>query len=425
MKLFAGDYERGLLTWQPTVGLTIRIGTAAGPGDEMHWSEALTNPQGSLIGIRLGAVVTLQLQGTELLEPTFWIKLECIQDDVVYTRIWHGVPNGKPVIFTHVPGYGYYHRLVLDAGTLAWDADLVFRRDGVLVRFVTGNVQGEASGGLKPTTTVDGKIALIGSQETVTASGRFIEVVTLGDSPDQAELHAHSLLGLLALALGQNVLRRIVFSEPWFTELEKQTGVGTVLGSEVPRQAGADEFDQLDPLFGELVKNGQVERARLISLRWYQRGFRAREPLDMLLSFYIGVESLVAAVSKETAPLPVEQQRSEENQAILTQIATLGKAVVARVSQRIRGASIREQFEHYAKNRGLGEAELTTFAKIKKLRDDAVHGDPVDISSETAREAERLLRTMLKSEFQVTQELPWERNQVIYSLSVEFNLHTK
>ena len=32
---------------------------------------------------------------------------------------------------------------------------------------------------------------------------------------------------------------------------------------------------------------------------------------------------------------------------------------------------------------------------------------------------------MLKSEFQVTQELPWERNQVIYSLSVELNLHIK
>jgi hypothetical protein len=315
--------------------------------------------------------------------------------------------------------------LVVDAGTLGWDADLVWRRDGVLTRLVTGNIQGETSGGLNPVNSVDGKIALIGNQETVTATGRFIELVTPGDSPEQAELHAHSLLGLLALVLGQNVLGRVLFSEPWFTEPATQLGVAMVLGSEVPRQAAVNEFDRLDALIAEAIRDGQIERARLISLRWYERGFRAREPLDMLLSFYIGLESLVAAFYKARAPLPVEQQREEENQAILNQVRSLGKVVIARVSQRIRGASIREQFEHYAKSHGFAEAELANFAKIKKLRDDAVHGDPVDISSETAREAERLLRIMLKAEFDLTDTLPWEKNQVIFSLSAEFSLQTK
>jgi hypothetical protein len=376
--------------------------------------------------MELGPVVTFRLQGAEGFDVgKLWVKLECVQADVLYTRIWEGVPNGAPVILSHVPDYGNYHRLVVDAGFLGWDTDLVFRYEGVLIRLVTGNIQGEASGGMKPEDTADGKITITGSQETVTANGRFIEVVTPGETPEQAELYAHSLLGLLAIALGQNVLGRIVFSEPWFTEPAKQLGIATILGSEVPRQAAPDEFDPIDTLIEELFKDGQIERARLISLRWYERGFRAKEPLDMLLSFYIGLESLVAAYSKASAPLPVEEAREEENQAILKSVIPLGKAVIARVSQRIRGPSIREQFEHYAKNHGLGAAEIAAFSKVKKLRDDAVHGDPVDTSPETARVAERLLRIMLKSEFQLTSVLPWEKNPVIYTMRVEFSLHTK
>jgi hypothetical protein len=236
------------------------------------------------------------------------MRLECVQNDVVITRIWHGIPDGAPVMLTHLPDYGTYHRLVVDAGTLGWDEDTVFRNDGILVRFVTGHVQGELTDQLKPAVSPEGNIALEGGQATAVATGRFIEVVASGKSPEHAELQGRALLGLLALALGQNVLGKVVFSEPWVAASEEQLGEAVALGSEVPRQTQPAEFDEIDALIERVTHDGQMERVRIISLGWYERGFRAREPLEILLSFYIGLESLVAAFSKSSAPSgPVNQ----------------------------------------------------------------------------------------------------------------------
>jgi hypothetical protein len=421
----AADYARGFLRWKPTDGLQVSVGTGASREAEIEWSEPITDANGSLVPMDIGAVIAFRFNAADRLDPNkFWIKLESVRRDVVHTRIWHGIPNGAPVILSHVPGYGHYRRLVVDGGSLDWDSDCVFREPGFLVRFVTGNIQGEMTDELKPINGLDGKITLQGGQKTAVAKGRFIEVVAQGESAQQAELHAQAVLGLLALALGQNVLGRIVFSEPWYTTPDQQMGDAVAFGSEVPRSAHKSEFDQIGGLIAKLTQPGRIERARVISLRWYERGFRAREPLDMLLSFYIGIESLVAAFCKANSPIPVEAARDEENQAILERVRSLGKVVLARVSQRIRGASIREQFQHYATSWSLAEAETAAFAKVKELRDDAVHGDQVEITPEVARDAERLLRTMLKAEFAITGELAWEKHPVIHSVSIQFSLHT-
>lgn len=390
MRLIASEYSRGLLSWTAVEGLRIAIGTAPSAGGDMQWSDPLADAGGAVVPIDLGPVMSyrLEMNGSDPIDlRKFWIRLERVQEGVVITRYWHGLPK-TPVVLRHVPDYGTYHRLVVDAGTLDWGEDLVFREQGILVRFVTGTIEGEEVGQLKAVSTPEGKPTLEGSQATVNATGRFIEVVTPGRSPEQAELHAYSTLGLLALALGQNVLGRVIFTEPWIATPREQAGEAVATGAAFPRKAEKSEFDRLDALLDKLTRDGQVERARVISLRWYERGLRAVEPLDMLLSFFIGIETLVAAFAKISTPLPVEQERSEQDDAILKLIKPLGEKVIARVSQRIRGASIREQFAFYAERRKLGAAESSRFDKTKKIRDSAVHGDPVDVTVEVAHEAE-------------------------------------
>src|SRR5213076_3075516 len=140
---------------------------------------------------------------------TFWIRLERVQKGVVFTRYFHGLPEA-PVILKHLPDYGTYHRLVVDASAMSWDQDLVFRELGILVRFVNGEVEGEAMSDLTPSLSETGDPVLQGEQKTDRVSGRFIEVVTPGKTAAQAEENAFVVLGMIAVALGRNVIGRVV-----------------------------------------------------------------------------------------------------------------------------------------------------------------------------------------------------------------------
>jgi hypothetical protein len=115
---------------------------------------------------------------------------------------------------------------------------------------------------------------------------------------------------------------------------------------------------------------------------------RAEAPLDKLLSFFIGVETLVQAYAKLHTPLPIEQERKKDDDAIVSLAGQLGKKVRDRVARLIRGASIREQFAFFAGEHHLGSEDTSRFDTTKKVRDSAVHGDAVDVTYEIAGDAE-------------------------------------
>src|SRR5207247_2635310 len=96
--------------------------------------------------------------------------------------------------------------------------------------------------------------------------------------------------------------------------------------------------------------------------------------------------------------------------------------VMDRVSNRLRGPSIREQFDFYALKHGLGAEDTSRFDKVKRIRDTAVHGDLVEVTLEIAREAEQLLRAMLKTDFELTEQLPWEKQPLVYGMRLGFAL---
>ncbi len=424
LKLTAAQYAQGFLTWTPIEGLTIRIGTASSAAEPVTWSPPLTEPDGSILPIQLGKSIQLRydMAGAAPIEiAKLWVALEQVIDGVVVTRVFHGFPK-KPVQIRHVVGYQPYHRLVVDAGTLDWEEDVVFREMGILVRFVTGDVEGESVSDLKATVTEEGKPTLEGEQRTAKATGRFIEVVTPGRDAQHAEQQAYATLGLLALGLGGNVLGKVVFSERWEASPTEQRGESVAAGTAFARKAASEEYDIVDQLLWSMTVDGPVARARVISLRWYERGLRSTAPLDILLSFFIGIESLVSAYASAKSPIPAEQERAAENHAILERVKALGKKVLNRVAQRIRGRSIREEFAFYARQHGLGAVETSRFEKTKRVRDSAVHGDEVDVTLEVAHQAEQLLRAMLKGEFSIQGELPWEKQPRVHGMRLVFAL---
>lgn len=424
MRLTAAQYSRGLVSWTPIAGVEIQVGTAPDALAPKQWTENLADPAGSLLLIDLQPVFTFRvwLHGQAVVNiPDFWIRLERLNQGVVITRFIHGAGN-PPVMLRHLPDYGTYHRLVVDRGSFSWDEDVVFRELGIMVRFVTGEIEIERVTNLHAAITDDGQLALDSEQSTAKVNGRFLEVLTPGKTAQQAEQHAYATLGLLAVALGPNLLGAVVSSEPWEANPLEQLGTAVATGAAFARAAAAPEFDVVGPLLVRMTVDEPMARARVISLRWYERGRRASAPLDKLLSFFIGVETLVTAFAKIHAPLPIEQERGKEDDAILALLKKLGKKIVGRVAQRIRGASLREQFAFYSEKHGLGAAGTGRFDKSKKVRDAAVHGDEVDVTFDVASDAEQLLRVMLKSDFEVGQELAWEAVPVVHEIRAHFAL---
>ena len=79
MKLTAAAYGRGLMSWTPIEGLTVRIGTASQSGDPITWSEPLTDPDGSLVPIDIGPLVQLRYDMAShepIVLAELWTKLE-------------------------------------------------------------------------------------------------------------------------------------------------------------------------------------------------------------------------------------------------------------------------------------------------------------------------------------------------------------
>jgi hypothetical protein len=425
MRIKATDYARGYLTWTPIEGVSIEVGTAPGHASPKTWSGELTDPDGSLVPIDLQAVYTFKIRlkgaGTSIPTAKFWILLERVEKSVVITRCFT-VAGVMVIALRHLPSYGTYHRLVVDASGLTWDEDLVFRELGILVRFVTGEIEVERTTKLKASVDEDGKPSLQMQQSTERVSGRFIEVVTPGSSPEQAEDHAFATLGLLALILGPNVLGPVVSSEHWRAEPTGQDGIAIATGAAFSRHGAASEFELTDELLFRITVDEPLGRARIIALRWYERAQRAEAPLDKLLSFFIGVETLVQAYATLHAPLPIEKQRKGEDDAIVELVGPLGKKVTDRVARLIRGASIREQFAFFASELKLGSEDTSRFDTTKKVRDSAVHGDAVDVTHKIAGDAEHLLRAMLKAAFEIDGSLGWEADPVIYALQNHFSL---
>jgi hypothetical protein len=427
VRLTASEYARGLLSWQPIDGVSLQVGTAPDAQSPKVWSPTLQDPTGTPVPIDLQRVFTFKvwLGGREAISvPEFWIRLERVEKAVVISRVFHGLADLK-VTLRHVPDYGNYHRLVLDAGSFTWDEDVVFRELGILVRFVAGEIEGERTTALKAAAPDEkGEPTLEGQAETARATGRFIEVVTPGKSAQQAEAHAYATLGLLAVALGPSLLGRLVFSESWDASPTGQNGAAIVTGAAFARHALQTEFDAVDALLFRMTVDDPIAQARVLALRWYERGSRASAPLDKLLSFYIGVETLVQAFATQNAPLPVEKARTSENVQIQKLIASakLDKKVLDRVANRLSGASLREQFDFFASEHGLIAADTRRFDKTKRFRDKAVHGTAAEVTFEVASDAEQLLRSMLKSVFDLENEFAWETQPVIHQIKLHFAL---
>lgn len=425
MKLYPDQYKRGLLKWTAGAKIGVRTATFDFPGDPQEWSDPAYDDNGWMVTSppRQSAAVSIVLSDPVLPLSGFQIRWERLEENRIATVVWDNDLDMQPAVLRHVPNYGFFHRLVIAASTLAWNQDVAYRVDDAIVRFHTGTIQVERLLVDDHVEVSDGKPSIGASQETTDVEGRFIDLVAPGDSAAAAELRAFGILGLLALCLGDNVVDSLISSEPYeVVSARDQRGASqATVRAKLPRVAGEAEMDQADMLLPLLLQEGRLSKSRLLGLRWYEKGLRSDSPVDKLLSFFIGMETLVSSFCAEHGELPEEASRRGQWVPIFDELkGRVGKNERNRALAQIVRASLAERVKFFLMRHGLDMGFLRKFRGLQIVRNNAVHGEILGATMEHAMEAEELLVAFLKAELGLVGELPWEHHPRIHALEIRW-----
>ena len=429
MRLSTEEYARGLLYWTIAGDAQLWTTTADDPSQlEQELHGPLTNPNGSKVTSppKPYVKVTVNVQDPSALKQPFEVRWERLVGPAIKTDIWTNDLETEPMCLTHIPNRGVFHRLVIATPFLGWEDDAVIRVGDVVIRLRQGTIIGERIQPIDQVTVEEGKISMSGAPSgSAEAQGRFIEIIAPGDSLEDAERLAYSLLGLMALCIGDHVVGNIVFSEPYHTSGKDQLGELRIpVVAQVPRQAEMVELDTVDLLLPHLLAEDRVSRARRLALAWYERGIQAGAPIDQLLSYFIGIETIVNAYAAEHGPVDEARIREERFNRLRTRFPEeFDEQTTSLLIQRLTEPTITERFRYYAAGHGWEDEIVNVFRALARLRNDALHGNPADVNEEHARQSERVLVRLLKAELGLLGEMPWEKQPRIGSvITVEYSL---
>jgi len=422
MRLSPDEYQRGLLRWNDDQ-VSYWTSTSEEEGKPPDWRGPLTDPNASRVHspphryaqLRADAADPAALQRAL---PTRWERLV---GNTIGTSVW--TPTGGQQKLTHVVGYGFFHRLVIETPFLFWSADTIVRQGDVVFRVLSGDVTGEEIQPLDQVVAEEGAISLRGrSSGSSTVQGRFIEIVAPGSSAEDAEQRAFALLGLAALAMGDHAIGNAVFSEPYKVTTDGQFGHMRIpVTARLPREAEDSELATIDLLLPLVLADSRMGRARSVALRWYERGIRSEGELDKIIAFFIGVEALVNAFAAEYGPLPEVSERSKRYGEVLRVLAQSGDPATSnQLAQKLLQPTLAERFRFCAAQHSWNEDIFDTFRRLARIRNDALHGDVAEPTWEDEQAARNLLRDLLKAELGLVGELPTV--PAITRLAVEYRL---
>jgi hypothetical protein len=224
--------------------------------------------------------------------------------------------------------------------------------------------------------------------------------------------------------MGDHVVGDVVFSESYDASKGQQLGVLPIpVKAKIPRQAEVVELDTVDMILPLLLGDERVKRARAFALRWYERGIRAATRLDELLSYFIGVETLVSAYAADHGPVAEAIDRKSRFDVLVDRLSgEFDRDTLALVAQRLVQPTVTERFKFYVIRHGWDESLVDDFRRLAELRNDALHGNPVHVDAEQATQARDLLVKLLKSELGLLGDMPWQTVPEIRSLTLHYEL---
>ena len=430
MKVARDEYERGLLFWDADVppGTTIAFFTRTSddPGaPATRWDGPLTDPQGSTVlsSPLRWQQLTLQRQPAGPLPAFRYVRWE----RAMTTAIWHqpeleGLKEPRKLAVA--PDEGFHHRLVVSCPNLDWRADTVLRVPGARIALIHGSIGGyRISAFDRVEVDEEGRARLVGGKvEQSRGQGRVVEILAQGSSREDAMERAESILGILALILGEQVMGETIFNESYEVTDEREIGLVNIpVRTGFPTLADEQDMIAVDLVLPGVLGTDRLHRARLLALRWYQRGLADIDRSDRFFSHFIGIETLVNTYAAQHGPVPEAEERRSRFWALLSPSDDLDAEARASAVEALARPTLAERFRFYAASHRWDTTVVDEFRSLARARNDAFHGDPSSIDESTAYEARKLLERMLKAELGILGDLPSDKWPRVFNLGVFYS----
>ena len=426
LKLMPEEYCRGLLSWSIDSPAVVLTATSTAPDGPTIWAPPVADPMGSVVISPPGryARVRIEAHDRTALQRPWEARWERAGEDRFGTFVFNHLSPTVPLLLEHVPNFGVFHRLVVRTPFLELTEGSVLRLGDLVVRFIVGPISGDLARPFHTVQYAPDRVTIEGGPiGNHREEGRFIEIVAPGGSADEAEFNAYRTLGLIAACVGPHAVGEVLFSERH--ENRRDPGGGTVVTTTTgknPWFVTAEVIDMVHRALPRLEETTRVATALSVALRWYERGQRGDTPLDELMSYFIGIESILTAYWQQHESPEEAQKRRKRYDRIEDELLRLldgDTAALKRLRDKMVEPTLPERMRFYVAERGWEPEVVEQFGQLAGKRSKLFHGSAASIRPEDARRARRLLGRLIRTELGLAEAMDWESLPLVFPVRSE------
>ena len=414
MILTAEEYARGFIDFDAVLpeGCTVELWTRTADqhGDETEWTGPYSTPEGAkvlslpkpyiqlCIGLKRGDDPTK----TPILNKVRW---ECDGK----TFIWPGPMgfNGPPGPLSLGRDYGVSYRLVFQPQRAGWAEPFVIISHRTRIRFWKGGIKGhDISGFHDAEPTPEGTFSVEGGVKEIEAEGDIVEILVTvpGNNEEQAKEAAktqvESVVGLLALCFGEQILGKPIFADYYFSGPTGEQGhihipVKHLVEVSIEKNLTSIADGSLAKLYRSTIGTSIG-----MALRWYAVGLNSDSPVDTYIAYFVGLEALASGYFASIDPKPVREEYAQLEKYFAEAQPSIDHRLRDIVLSHIADFPLSMKFEEYWKSQfGQGTRESREFSKFNRLRSELLHGSARAVTSQQVNAVKTLLEKLLSKEF--------------------------
>lgn len=414
MILTAEEYARGFIDFDAVLpeGCTVELWTRTSdqPAEEVEWTGPYSDPEGAKVLSPAKPYMQLCVglkRGEDPTKTPILNKVRWERDGKAF--IWPGRLdfNGPPDRFSLGRDYGVSYRLAFQPQRAGWSEPFVIIGHRARIRFWKGGIKGhEISGFRYAEPTPEGTFSIEGDVKEVEANGDIVEVLVTvprnneEQAKEAAKSQVESVVGLLALCFGEQILGKPIFADFYFSSATGEQGhvpvpVKHLLEVSIDRNVAALPDEVLaglhEPAIGASIG---------IALRWYAAGLGSESPVDTFVSYFVGLEALSSGYFASIESKPVRKEYAQLQEYFKKAQPRIDSRLKDIVLGRIADFPLTMKFDVYWKSRfGHETRESREFPKFNRLRSELLHGSVRTVTLQQVNAVRTLLEKSLAKEF--------------------------
>lgn len=416
MILTAEEYARGFIDFDAVLPkdciIELWTRTTDTPQESSECTGPYSKPEGSKVLSPPKPYMQLQVQlkrGDDPTKTPILTKVRWERDGNTY--IWPGQKGfiGPPGPLSLGRDYGVSYSLVFQPKRAVWPDPFVVIRNTVRIRFWKGGIKGhdisgfqDAQPGANNTFSVEGTI------KEVEAHGDIVEILaTIPQNPENSEEQTkeaaknqvESVVGLLALCFGEQILGKPIFAEYYFSSATGEQGhihipVKHLIELSIERNLGPLADESLASLY-----RSPISPSIRIALRWYAAGLNSSSPIDAYISYFVSLEALASGYFAGITPKPVRKECIQLKKYFSEARPSIDHKLKEITLGRIADFPLSMKFEEYWRSRFVHKTcGSSEFPKLNRLRNDLLHGSAKFVTSNELSVVKTLVERLLAKE---------------------------